>query len=360
MSDLQSIESAAGRYLDPLLGCSLSEAEVLLQATQPGSVARLRVTLGFPARGYRDELITSLKSYLKEELPGVEIDIVVDWKIGRQVIERSGPAAPKEIRNIIAVASGKGGVGKSTVAVNLALALQLEGARVGLLDADIYGPSQPRMLGTCQRPESQDGRTMHPVTAHGLQAMSIGFLVDERQPMVWRGPMATQALLQMFGDTQWEDLDYLVVDLPPGTGDVQLSLAQRIPVSGAVIVTTPQEIALADARKGLEMFRKVSVPVLGIVENMSIHICSKCGHQEAIFGEKGGERLAAESGVALLGQMPLDMRIQQQTDGGHPTVLVEPESANGLLFRMVARRAAARLSREIHRQEFPSLEVADD
>lgn len=360
MSDLQSIETVAGHYPDPFLGCRLADAGVLLQTTRPGPVPQLRVTLGFPALGYRDELKASLQSYLNAELPDVEVDIVVDWGIARQAVGSEGLSPQTEIRNIIAVASGKGGVGKSTVAVNLALALQAEGARVGLLDADIYGPSQPRMLGTNQRPESKDGRKMRPVMGHGLQAMSVGFLVDERQPVVWRGPMATQALLQMFTDTQWNDLDYLVVDLPPGTGDVQLSLVQRIPVSGAVIVTTPQDIALADARKGLEMFRKVSVPVLGVVENMSVHICSKCGHKEPIFGEGGGERLSAESGVALLGQLPLDMLIQQQADGGRPTVFAEPDSANGLLFRLMARRAAARLSREIERQEFPSVEVADD
>lgn len=359
MSDLQSIETAAGRYLDPVLGCRLSEAGVLLQATHPGRTPQLRVTLGFPALGYRDELSASLRSFLKKELPGTEVDIVVDWNIERQVTD-VGSAPVKEVRNIIAVASGKGGVGKSTIAVNLALALQAEGARVGLLDADIYGPSQPRMLGVDKRPESQDGKTMYPVTGLGLQAMSVGFLVDERQPVVWRGPMATQALLQMFNDTLWNNLDYLVVDLPPGTGDVQLSLAQRIPLSGAIVVTTPQDIALTDARKGLEMFRKVSVPVLGIVENMSVHVCSKCGHSETIFGEGGGERLSEETGIALLGQMPLDMRIQQQTDAGRPTVFAEPESANGLLFRAMARRAAARLSHEIQRQEFPSVEVADD
>lgn len=360
MSDLLSIEAAAGRYIDPMIGCSLSDADVLLQATRPGPMPQLRVTLGFPARGYRDELSASLKSFLKEALPEVDVDVIVDWNIESQVTEKNGPASLKEVRNIIAVASGKGGVGKSTIAVNLALALQVEGARVGLLDADIYGPSQPRMLGVDKRPESQDGKTMYPVTGLGLQAMSVGFLVDERQPVVWRGPMATQALMQMFNDTLWDSLDYLVVDLPPGTGDVQLSLAQRIPISGAIIVTTPQDIALTDARKGLEMFRKVSVPVLGIVENMGVHVCSKCGHSETIFGEGGGKRLSEECGVPLLAEMPLDMRIQQQADAGQPTVFAEPESANGLLFRTMARRAAARLSRETRRQEFPSMEVADD
>jgi ATP-binding protein involved in chromosome partitioning len=249
------------------------------------------------------------------------------------------------IRNVIAVASGKGGVGKSTTAVNLALALAMDGARVGLLDADIYGPSQPRMMGLQgERPVSKDGRRIAPLEAYGVKVISIGFLVEEEQPMVWRGPIVTQALTQLLGDTDWGELDYLVIDLPPGTGDIQLTLSQRVPVSGAVIVTTPQDIALLDARKGLRMFQKVAVPVLGIVENMSTHVCSSCGHEEPIFGAGGGERMAKQYGVQLLGQLPLDIRIRRETDEGRPTVVADPGSRVGLAYRDMARRTTARLS----------------
>ena len=245
---------------------------------------------------------------------------------------------------IIAVASGKGGVGKSTTAVNLALALSAEGAKVGILDADIYGPSQPQMLGIEGRPESLDGKKLEPMTAYDLQAMSVGFLIDPETPMVWRGPMVTQALTQLLGDTNWQDLDYLVVDLPPGTGDIQLTLAQQVPVTGAIIVTTPQDIALLDARKGLKMFEKVEVRVLGVVENMSVHVCSNCGHSEHIFGSGGGARMAQQYGVQLLGELPLDIRIREEADGGLPTVVAEPGSARALAYLQMARRAAARLA----------------
>jgi ATP-binding protein involved in chromosome partitioning len=249
------------------------------------------------------------------------------------------------VRNIVAVASGKGGVGKSTVAVNLALALAAEGASVGILDADIYGPSQPLMLGLQgQRPQSSDGKSLEPMVAHGIQAMSIGFLIDLDQPMVWRGPMVTQALEQLLRDTRWRDLDYLVVDMPPGTGDIQLTLAQKVPVTGAVIVTTPQDIALLDARKGLKMFEKVNIPILGIVENMAVHICSQCGHEEHIFGAGGGQRMAAEYGVTLLGSLPLDLRIREQADSGNPTVVADPGSRAAEVYREIARKAAAKIA----------------
>jgi ATP-binding protein involved in chromosome partitioning len=250
-----------------------------------------------------------------------------------------------DIRNVVAVASGKGGVGKSTVAVNLALAWAAQGARVGILDADIYGPSQPLMLGLLgQRPTSPDGKQLRPLESHGVRAMSIGFLVDAEQPMVWRGPMVTQALTQLLSETQWGELDYLVVDMPPGTGDIQLTLAQRVPVAGAVIVTTPQDIALADARKGLKMFEKVSVPVLGIVENMSVHVCSNCGHTEHIFGAGGGERMAQEYGVRLLGELPLDVHIREEADGGRPTVVAAPETPRARPYFEMARRTGAALA----------------
>ncbi|MCI0749773.1 MAG: iron-sulfur cluster carrier protein ApbC, partial [Nevskiales bacterium] len=250
--------------------------------------------------------------------------------------------------------------GKSTVAVNLALGLQAEGANAGILDADIYGPSQPRMLGSKDRPTSPDGTHMNPIVAHGLQAMSIGFLMDDEQPMIWRGPMVTQALNQLLLETRWRDLDYLVVDLPPGTGDIQLSLSQRIPVSGAVMVTTPQDIALLDARKGLQMFRKVGVSILGVVENMSTHVCPKCGHEEAIFGIGGGTRLAQQYGVELLGTLPLDVRIREQADGGNPTVAADPDSELGLRYRDIARKAAARLAHGVSADVFPNIEMTDD
>jgi ATP-binding protein involved in chromosome partitioning len=267
-----------------------------------------------------------------------------------------------DIKNIVAVASGKGGVGKSTVAVNLALAWAAQGARVGLLDADIYGPSQPLMLGLeGERPSSPDGKRLQPLQAHGVTAMSIGFLVDAEQPMVWRGPMVTQALTQLLAETQWGSIDYLVVDMPPGTGDIQLTLSQKVPVAGAVIVTTPQDIALADARKGLKMFEKVSVPVLGIVENMSTHVCSNCGHEDHIFGAGGGARMAQQYGVKLLGELPLDSRIREEADGGKPTVVAAPDSARARAYLEMARRTAATLARRARDRStlFPKIVVEE-
>jgi ATP-binding protein involved in chromosome partitioning len=267
-----------------------------------------------------------------------------------------------EIKNIVAVASGKGGVGKSTVAVNLALAWAAQGARVGILDADIYGPSQPLMLGLeGEKPSSPDGKRLKPLHSHGVAAMSIGFLVDAEQPMVWRGPMVTQALTQLLSETDWGALDYLVVDMPPGTGDIQLTLAQRVPVAGAVIVTTPQDIALADARKGLKMFEKVSVPVLGIVENMSVHVCSQCGHVEHVFGAGGGARMAAQYGVRLLGELPLDGQIRAETDGGRPTVVAAPDSPRAQAYLQMARRTAAALSQRVRDRStvFPKIVIED-
>jgi ATP-binding protein involved in chromosome partitioning len=263
------------------------------------------------------------------------------------------------IRNIIAVASGKGGVGKSTTAVNLALALAAEGAAVGILDADIYGPSQPTMLGIAGRPESKDGKSLEPMQGHGLQAISIGFLIDVDTPMVWRGPMVTQALEQLLKDTRWRELDYLVVDLPPGTGDIQLTLAQKVPVTGAVIVTTPQDIALIDARKGLKMFEKVGIPILGVVENMSFHVCPKCGHESHIFGAGGAERMCRDYGTELLGQLPLDESIREQADSGKPTVVSDPEGASAEIYRRIARRCAVKIA-ELQKDmtsKFPNIVV---
>jgi len=330
-----------GNYVEPYLGMPLENAKAVKSVRLDGGTLVAEVLLGFPLGPYRDELAEALSL----RLGGTgQVRIDVAWEVAAQAVQGSLKPLPG-IRNVIAVASGKGGVGKSTTAVNLALALVLDGARVGLLDADIYGPSQPRMLGLSgERPNTRNGKRIEPLVAHGLRAMSIGFLIEEEQPMVWRGPMVTQALTQLLGDTEWGELDYLIVDMPPGTGDIQLTLSQRVPVSGAVIVTTPQDIALLDARKGLKMFQKVAVPVLGIVENMSTHICSRCGHAEPIFGEGGGQRMAADYGVSLLGQLPLDIRIREQTDGGRPTVVADPDGALGRAYRDMARRTTARLS----------------
>jgi ATP-binding protein involved in chromosome partitioning len=310
----------------------LGDAKAVKSVRLDGSRPLVELELGFPLGNYARTLAAEVERHLRAQ-PGLgEAVVTVGWKVQSQAVQGQLQPLPG-IRNVIAVASGKGGVGKSTTAVNLALALALDGARVGLLDADIYGPSQPRMMGLQgERPTSQDGRRIQPLEAHGVKVMSIGFLIEEEQPMIWRGPMVTQALQQMLGDTDWGELDYLVVDMPPGTGDIQLTLSQRVPVSGAVVVTTPQDIALLDARKGLRMFQKVNVPVLGIVENMSTHLCSNCGHEEPIFGTGGGARMAQQYGVDLLGELPLDMRIADQ--GGRL----------GNAYLDMARRTAARLS----------------
>jgi ATP-binding protein involved in chromosome partitioning len=331
-------------YVEPHLGMPLGEVKAVKSVRLEGGAAVVRVELGFPAGRYGPELAAVLERALADD-PGVgPARVEVTWKVAAQVVQGGLQPLPG-ICNVIAVASGKGGVGKSTTAVNLALALALEGARVGLLDADIYGPSQPRMMGLQgARPSTRDGKRLEPLEAYGVKVMSIGFLIEEEQPMVWRGPMVTQALTQLLNDTRWGELDYLIVDMPPGTGDIQLTLAQRVPVSGAVIVTTPQDIALLDARKGLRMFQKVSIPVLGVVENMSTHVCSKCGHEEPIFGAGGGARMAGQYGVALLGALPLDIRIREETDAGRPTVVADPDGAVGRAYLECARRTAARLS----------------
>jgi ATP-binding protein involved in chromosome partitioning len=341
---LNCVRAVLDAYVDPYLGESLGAAEAVreLRAAGPGFAAR--VALGFPVGGYRAELSAALTGALAAAGIVAPLALELEADIRAHAVQRNLKPLG-DVKNVVAVASGKGGVGKSTVAVNLALAWAAQGAQVGVLDADIYGPSQPLMLGlTGQRPTSPDGKHLRPLPSHGVSAMSIGFLVDAEQPMVWRGPMVTQALTQLLGETQWGALDYLVVDMPPGTGDIQLTLAQRVPVAGAVIVTTPQDIALADARKGLRMFEKVSVPVLGIVENMSVHICSNCGHSEHIFGTGGGERMAREYGVRLLGELPLDAHIREETDGGRPTVVAAPDSARARAYLEMARRTAGALA----------------
>jgi ATP-binding protein involved in chromosome partitioning len=352
------IEAALAQVTDPYLDQDLITAKLVKHIGVSGTEVVVDVVLGYPAAGYKEALAQRVREKLAT-LPGIRQAMVnVSSKVEPHGVQRGVKPIPG-VKNIIAVASGKGGVGKSTVAVNLALALAVEGANVGILDADIYGPSQPRMLGVKRKPESKDGKSLEPIESHGLQSMSIGYLIDEETPMIWRGPMVTQALEQLLKDTNWRDVDYLVIDLPPGTGDIQLTLAQKVPVSGAVIVTTPQDIALLDARKGLKMFEKVEVPVLGVVENMSTHVCSSCGHEEHIFGEGGGRRMAAESGVALLGSLPLDIRIREETDSGKPTVAAAPDSRIGLLYRDIARRVAARLSlqKKDYSTKFPNIVI---
>ena len=357
----EQIEEAIKGYVEPHLGKDLVAAKCIKGIAIEGDEVKIDVELGFPSKGIREELAKTIRERA-ESVDGVtSAQVEVRTKLVSHSVQKSLKPIDN-IKNIIAVASGKGGVGKSTTAVNLALALSAEGARVGVLDADIYGPSQPRMLGITAKPESKDGKTLEPLNSYHLQAMSIGFLIDEETPMIWRGPMVTQALEQLLNDTNWSDLDYLVVDLPPGTGDIQLTLAQKVPVSGAVIVTTPQDIALLDARKGLKMFEKVEVPVLGIVENMSIHICSNCGHEEPIFGAGGGKLMAEQYGVDLLGQLPLDIRIREETDSGKPTVVVEPEARISQIYREIARKTAAKLSLQAkdYAAKFPSIVIQNN
>jgi ATP-binding protein involved in chromosome partitioning len=357
VSELQ-VETSLKEFVDPNLEKDLVSTKSIKNIKVDGDRVAVDVVLGYPAKGYAGELASKLKQRI-EALPGVsEATVNVSWQIASHAVQK-GVKPIENIKNIIAVASGKGGVGKSTVAVNLALALSAEGATVGILDADIYGPSQPRMLGIKGRPESKDGKTLEPMVSYHVQAMSIGFLIDEETPMIWRGPMVTQALEQLLNDTRWKDLDYLVIDLPPGTGDTQLTLAQKVPVSGAVIVTTPQDIALLDARKGLKMFQKVEVPVLGIVENMSTHICSQCGHEEHIFGAGGGLRMAEQYDVEFLGALPLDISIRENTDGGRPSVVADPESRISQIYREIARRTAAKLSLQAksYAAKFPKIVI---
>jgi ATP-binding protein involved in chromosome partitioning len=345
MADLsrEQIEAKLKEYIDPYMEKDLVSTKCVRNVMIEGDQVVVDVVLGFPAGGYQQELATRLKEMV-ESIEGVaKARINVNVAIQAHSVQK-GVKTLSSIKNIIAIASGKGGVGKSTTATNLALALSAEGANVGVLDADIYGPSQPRMLGINGKPESRDGKSLEPLVSYHIQTMSIGFLVDEETPMIWRGPMVTQALQQLLGDTNWSDLDYLVVDLPPGTGDIQLTLAQQVPVSGAVIVTTPQDIALLDARKGLKMFEKVEVPVLGIIENMSIHICSQCGHEEHIFGEGGGQRMSDDYNVDFLGALPLDKKIREEVDSGRPSVVAEPDGPIARIYRDIARRTAAKLA----------------
>jgi ATP-binding protein involved in chromosome partitioning len=339
---VEQANEALKRVIDPNTGKDLVSTRSARNVRAEGGDVSVDVELGYPAasqvEGIRRAVIDALKA-----AGAANVSANVTVKIVAHTVQRGLKVLPN-VKNIIAVASGKGGVGKSTVAANLALALSAEGARVGVLDADIYGPSQPTMLGISGKPESTDGRTLEPMENHGIQMSSIGLLIDADQPMVWRGPMVTQALQQLLAQTNWKDLDYLVIDLPPGTGDIQLTLAQQVPVTGAVIVTTPQDIALIDAKKGLKMFEKVGIPILGIVENMAVHVCSNCGHAEHIFGAEGGAKMAEQYGVEHLGSLPLDIRIREQADAGHPTVVAEPDSAVTATFKDIARKVAVRIA----------------
>jgi len=340
--------------IDPVSAGAVKDIQV------DASRVRVSLELGFPFAGARDAIGQVVREALAAIAGGVDIEVDLQQDIVAHAGQKGIKQLP-QVKNIIAVASGKGGVGKSTVAVNLALALQAEGASVGVLDADIYGPSQPRMLGCQGKPETTDGKTVEPKVSYGIQSMSIGYLIDEETPMIWRGPMVTSALEQLLNDTNWRDLDYLVIDLPPGTGDIQLTLCQKIPVSGAIIVTTPQDIALLDARKALKMFEKVEVPVLGIVENMSIHICSQCGHEDHVFGEGGGNRMAAQYDTEILGALPLAIDIREGVDNGKPTVALQPGSRTTEIFRSIARRAGAKLSQRArdYSGKFPNIVVED-
>ncbi len=351
------VQAALSKITDPNTGKDYVATRSVKSVKVDGGAVSVEIELGYPGKSQfetiRRQLIDALKA-----AGAASASVTVRSKVVSHAVQRGVKLVPG-IKNIIAVASGKGGVGKSTTAVNLALALLAEGASVGILDADIYGPSQPMMLGIAGRPESKDGKHLEPMEGHGLQAISIGFLIDVDTPMVWRGPMVTQALEQLLKDTRWRELDYLVVDLPPGTGDIQLTLAQKVPVTGAVIVTTPQDIALIDAKKGLKMFEKVGIPILGIVENMSTHICANCGHESHIFGEGGAARMSKDYGTELLGQLPLDGSIRENADSGKPTLVSDPDGKLSAIYKQIARRCAVRIaeSQKDMTSKFPNIVV---
>ncbi len=353
-------EALLRTIIDPHTDLDLVSGGSVKGVGADGDRVAVDILLPYPALSWQATLADQVKQVLLADPAIAAVTVNVGCRVFAHRVQKELTPMPN-VKNIIAVASGKGGVGKSTTAANLALALQAEGACVGILDADIYGPSQPRMMGLQGKPESKDGKSLEPKYAHGVQVMSIGFLVEEDTPMIWRGPMVTQALQQLLNDTHWVDLDYLIIDLPPGTGDIQLTLCQRVPVSGAVIVTTPQDIALLDARKGLRMFEKVEVPVLGIVENMAMHTCSQCGHTEHVFGAGGGARMSADYGVPLLGSLPLSMHIRVEADGGTPTVVASPDSEAARIYRGIARRVAARLSMQARNKKiaFPNIVIQE-
>ncbi len=356
--DRALVDAALAAVVDPNTGRPYAASKGVRNVAIDGDAVTVDVVLGYPAKSLHDDVRAQVAAALKA-VPGVrDARVNVSQEIVAHTAQRGVKLMPN-VKNIVAVASGKGGVGKSTTAVNLALALAAEGASVGILDADIYGPSLPTMLGIHGRPESPDDQSMNPLVGHGVQANSIGFLIEEDNPMIWRGPMATSALEQLLRQTNWRDLDYLIVDMPPGTGDIQLTLSQRVPVTGAVIVTTPQDIALLDAKKGLKMFEKVGIPIIGIVENMSMHTCSNCGHEEHIFGAGGAERMAKDYGVTVLGNLPLDMSIREQADGGTPTVVADPDGKIAQRYREIARSVALTIAKRARdmTSKFPSIVV---
>ncbi|CAC9597523.1 [4Fe-4S] cluster assembly scaffold protein Mrp (ApbC) [uncultured Gammaproteobacteria bacterium] len=359
MADLtvDSINSILTSVVDKYTEQDIVSSNAINSIEFDGDKVNITVELNYPAKGYHDELTKQITDALATKDIN-SVDVTIETKIVKYSTQK-GVEILSEVKNIIAVASGKGGVGKSTTAVNLALALQAEGAKVAILDADIYGPSQPRMLGVSKlKPDTSAEGKLLPILGHGMQSMSIGYLVDEDNPMIWRGPMVTQALEQMLRDTLWRGIDYMIIDLPPGTGDTQLTLSQKIPVSGSVIVTTPQDIALLDARKGLKMFEKVNIPILGIIENMSLHICSKCGHEEAIFGTGGGEMMAKESAVNFLGALPLEMDIRTDVDEGTPTVAKNPEGRVAEIYKEISRKVSAKLTLQNRAMSsFPSITI---
>lgn len=358
--NIESIKSLLGEIIEPNLNKGLQEAGFIKNIQLDGEDCKVELEFHFPAQTSHEALKQTISESLKKN--GVEkVDVSITTKVISHSVQQ-GVDTLKNVKNTIAVASGKGGVGKSTTSINLALALQAEGARVGILDADIYGPSQPRMLGVAGKPEAIGENAVAPKVSFGIQSMSIGYLIEEDTPMIWRGPMVTGALEQLLRDTQWEELDYLIIDLPPGTGDIQLTLSQKIPVSAALIVTTPQDIALLDAKKALKMFEKVKVPVLGIIENMSTHICSQCGHEEHIFGSGGGEQMAKQYDVELLGSLPLDIKIREGVDNGRPTVAMEPDGDIAEAYKAIARKSAAKLSQKAkdYTSVFPKIVIENN
>ena len=363
MSELnrEKVTSLLAQITDPYLGQDLVTANTVKSVDIDNDKVMIKLVLGYPAGNYHQELINTIQDRLLAGAGVKKVDVQIETVITSHQVQKGVKLLPN-VKNTIAIASGKGGVGKSTTAINLALALQSDGANVGILDADIYGPSQPRMLGCHSKPDTKDGKTVEPNISYHLQSMSIGYLIEEDTPMIWRGPMVTSALEQLLHDTNWVDLDYLVIDLPPGTGDIQLTLCQKIPVSGAIIVTTPQDIALLDARKALKMFEKVAVPVLGIIENMSTHICSNCGHEEHIFGEGGAERMSKQYDTEVLGSLPLDITIREGVDNGKPTVAMQPDSSITKIYREIARRASAKLALQArdYTSKFPKIVIQNN